>query len=88
MNIQHALLRAALFASVPIATYAQTQAVYLEAEDVVHCTLGSTMSIGNDGAIGYVTTTKDDTGAPTDANRAEKVASCSVTFPEAGNYEL
>ena len=56
-----ALLRACLFASVPIATFAQTEPVIFEAEDLTIATLGSTMTIGSDGTTTYVTTTLNDT---------------------------
>jgi len=82
-----ALLRAVLLASVPVATYAQTQAVYLEAEDPA-AVLGSAMLVGTDGTTGYVETSIDNTAAPSADNAAEKVNTYTITFPEAGSYEL
>lgn len=86
-----ALLRACLFAAMPLAAihqaHAQTQAIYLEAEadDAV---LGSAMQEGTDGTTVYIETTIDNVAAPSAENAAEKVNTYTVTFPEPGNYEL
>jgi endo-1,4-beta-xylanase len=76
-----ALLRACLFASVPIATFAQTEPVIIEAESG---TFGANLTTGAVDGATYVTTTLNDTAVPT----AGRIASYTVTFPGAGNYEL
>jgi len=88
MKSSIALLRACLLASVPIVTFAQTEPVIVQAEDP-GAVLGTTMSIASD-ATGttYVTTTLNDTSAPSAANFSQKVGTYTVKFPEPGNYEL
>jgi len=49
-------------------------------------TLGADWSTGNDAGIGYITITSD--GAGSNPGSAARVATYSVTFPEAGSYEL
>jgi endo-1,4-beta-xylanase len=83
-----ALLRACLFAPIPIVSFAQTEPVIIQAEDPT-AVLGTTMSVGTD-ATGttYVTTTLNETNAPSAATFAQKVGTYTVTFPAPGNYEL
>jgi len=76
-----ALLRACLLASVPIATYAQTEPVIIEAESG---TLGANLTTGTLDGTNYVTTTLNGTTPPT----AGRIATYTVVFPAAGNYEL
>jgi endo-1,4-beta-xylanase len=76
-----ALLRACLFASVSVNAVAQTEPVIVEAESG---TLGANLATGVDGAVNFVTTTLNGTTPPT----AGRIASHTVTFPAAGNYEL
>lgn len=76
-----ALLRALLLASVPIGAVAQTQPVIIEAETG---TFGENLVIGTAGDVTYVTTNLNGTTPPT----AGRIATYSVTFPAAGNYEL
>jgi len=76
-----ALLRACLFASVPIATFAQTEPVIVEAESG---TLGANLATGALDGANYVTTTLNGTTPPT----AGRIATYTVNFPVAGNYEL
>jgi endo-1,4-beta-xylanase len=76
-----ALLRACLLACIPIASYAQTEPVIVEAESGV---LGANLATNVDGAVTFVTTTVNRTTPPT----APHIATYSVTFPAAGNYEL
>lgn len=77
-------LRQALMAVpllMPFASHAQTEPVIIEAESG---TLGENLTTGSlDGAT-YVTTTLNGTTPPT----AGRIASYTVTFPAAGNYEL
>ncbi|MEO8019137.1 MAG: endo-1,4-beta-xylanase [Pseudomonadota bacterium] len=76
-----ALLRACLFVALPASAIAQTEPVIIEAESG---TLGANLTTGTlDGAT-YVTTTVNRTTPPT----APHIATYSVTFPVAGNYEL
>jgi len=76
-----ALMRACLFAFVPLGAYAQTEPIIVEAENG---SLGASLATGAlDGAT-YVTTTLNGTTPPT----ADRIATYSVTFPAAGNYEL
>jgi endo-1,4-beta-xylanase len=70
-----------LFALVPITTYAQTEPVIVEAESG---TLGTSLTTGTLNGVDYVTTTVNATTSPT----ADRIATYSVTFPAAGNYEL
>jgi endo-1,4-beta-xylanase len=86
-GMRRALLRACLFASVPIATFAQTEPVIVQAEDPT-AILGTTMTVGSDGTATYVTTTLNDTNPPSATTASQKVASYTVTFPAPGNYEL
>ena len=86
-GMRSALLRACLFASVPIATFAQTEPVIVQAEDPT-AILGTTMTVGSDGTATYVTTTLNDTNPPSATTASQKVASYTVTFPAPGNYEL
>jgi endo-1,4-beta-xylanase len=74
-------LRACLFAFVPIITFAQTEPVIVEAENG---TLGASLATASLNGVDYVTTTVNGTTAPT----ADRIASYSVTFPAAGDYEL
>jgi endo-1,4-beta-xylanase len=76
-----ALLRACLLASVPIATFAQTEPVIIEAESG---TLGANLTTGTLDGSNYVTTTLNGTTPPT----AGRIATYTVVFPAAGNYEL
>ena len=76
---RRALLAAALL--VPIVAYAQTEPVIFEAESG---TLGANLTTGTLADATYVTTTLNGTTAPT----AARIASYTVTFPAAGNYEL
>jgi endo-1,4-beta-xylanase len=84
-TFRRALLRACLFAAVPIATFAQTNPVIIEAEsgvvDPAFYTSGTL-----DGA-NYITITQDSPafGPPTAAGGA---VIYTVNFPAAGNYEL
>lgn len=81
MKIQHALVRACLLASVPIATFAQAP-VIVEAENAN--VLGSSLSVGTQGDVTYITGVNGTTPPTT----PERVASWNVTFPAAGNYDL
>jgi endo-1,4-beta-xylanase len=76
-----ALLRACLFTSIPITAFAQTEPVVFEAESG---SLGANIATGIDGAVTFVTTTVNRTTPPS----APHIATYSVTFPAAGNYEL
>jgi endo-1,4-beta-xylanase len=76
-----ALLRACLLAFVSTATYAQTEPVIIEAEAG---TLGSNLTTGVLDGTTYVTTTLNDTAAPATG----RIATYTVNFPAAGNYEL
>jgi endo-1,4-beta-xylanase len=78
---RNALLRACLIACVPVTALAQTEAVIIEAESG---TLGANLAMGTQGSVNYVTTTVNRTTPPT----AEHIATYSVIFPAAGNYEL
>jgi endo-1,4-beta-xylanase len=80
-TLKGALLRACLFASLPAAALAQTAPVIVEAESG---TLGSSLTTGSISGATYVTTTVNGTTPPT----ADRIATYSVTFPAAGNYEL
>jgi endo-1,4-beta-xylanase len=72
---------ACLFASVPMTTFAQTEPVVLEAEAGA---LGSNLTTGTLEGATYVTTTANRTTPPAVAD----IATHSVTFPAAGNWEL
>jgi endo-1,4-beta-xylanase len=76
-----ALLRACLFASLPIASFAQTEPVIVETETG---TLGANLTTGTQDGATYVTTTASRTTPPT----APDIATYSITFPAAGDYEL
>jgi endo-1,4-beta-xylanase len=76
-----ALLRACLLASIPIASFAQTEPVVFEAESG---TLGANLTTGVSGAATYVTTTVNRTTPPS----VPHIATYSVTFPSGGNWEL
>ena len=76
-----ALLRAYLFAFVPIAAFAQTEPVIIEAESG---TLGADLATNVLDGTAYVTTTLNDTTPPT----AGRIATYTVNFPAAGSYEL
>ena len=76
-----ALLRACLFASVSINAFAQTEPVIVEAEGG---TLGANLATNTLNGVTYITTTVNRTTPPT----APHIATYSVTFPAAGNYEL
>jgi endo-1,4-beta-xylanase len=76
-----ALLRACLFASIPIATFAQTEPVVVEAESG---TLGVNLTTGAVGGATYVTTTANRTTPPAVAD----IATYTVAFPAPGNWEL
>lgn len=76
-----ALVRACLFASIPITSLAQTEPVIVEAESGM---LGANIATGVDGAVTFITTTVNRTTPPT----APHIATYTVTFPGAGNYEL
>jgi len=80
-----ALLRACLLASVPIATYAQTEPVIVEAESGTF-TSPSQLSTATLGGVTYITIASTIGGGspPT----ADRTALYTVTFPRAGNYEL
>ena len=84
MKISNALLRACLFASVPIATFAQAP-VIVEAESG---TLGSSLSIGTATDITYITGVNDTVPPSNPAAIPGRIASYNVTFPAAGNYDL
>ncbi len=79
-----ALMRACLFASVPIATFAQAPVV-VEAESG---TLGSALSIGTAGDITYITGVNDTVPPNNAAAVPGRIASYNITFPSAGNYDL
>ena len=90
MKRSNALWRACLIASVPIAAFAQTEPVIVEAEDP-NATRGTTMIIGTDGPVTFVETSLDDTNppaAPGTGNYPQKVGIYTITFPAPGNYEL
>jgi GH35 family endo-1,4-beta-xylanase len=76
-----ALLRACLLASIPITSFAQTEPVIVEAESG---TLGENLVPGTADTVNYVTTNLNGTTPPT----AGRIATYTVTFPAAGNYEL
>jgi endo-1,4-beta-xylanase len=81
MKISNALARACLLLSVSVGAFAQTEPVIVEAESG---TLGANLTTGTAGGVNYVTTTVNDTTLPTEP----RIATYSVTFPSAGNYEL
>ena len=76
-----ALLRACLLASIPIASFAQTEPVIIEAESG---TLGANLATGVSGTTTYVTTTVNRTTPPS----VPHIGTYSVTFPAGGNWEL
>jgi endo-1,4-beta-xylanase len=76
-----ALLRACLTTFIPIASYAQTEPVIIEAESG---TLGANIATAVDGAVTFVTTTANRTTSPS----APHIGTYSVTFPASGNWEL
>jgi endo-1,4-beta-xylanase len=76
-----ALLRACLFASLPMSALAQAP-VIVEAEDAN--VLGTSLSVATLGAVTYITGVNGTTPPAT----PERVASYEVTFPSAGNYDL
>ncbi len=76
-----ALLRAWIFASLPMSALAQAP-VIVEAENAN--VLGASLSIGTLGSVTYITGLNGTTPPTT----PERVASYNVTFPSAGNYDL
>ena len=76
-----ALLRACLFASLPLTAMAQAP-VIVEAEDAT--ILGSSLSIGELNGNTYITGLNGTTPPAT----PERVASWDIAFPAAGNYDL
>jgi endo-1,4-beta-xylanase len=76
-----ALVRACLVTTMPIAAWAQTQPVIIEAEAG---TLGANLAINTLEGATYVATTVNRTTPPA----APDIGTYSVTFPAAGNYEL
>ena len=76
-----ALLRACLLACLPLSAVAQTEPVIVEAESGV---LGANLATNVDGAVTFITTTANRTTPPT----APHIATYTITFPAAGNYEL
>ena len=72
---------ACLFASVPIASFAQTEPVVFETETGA---LGANLTTGTLNGTTYVTTTANRTTAPA----VPDIGTYSVTFPAAGNWEL
>jgi len=83
MKLHHALLRACLLASIPIAGLAANEPLIVEAENG---TLGANLTTGNDATnnVNYITTTLNDGATPTPG----RTATYTVTFPAAGNYAL
>ena len=78
-----ALLRACLFASVPIVTFAQSP-VIVEAESQPE-TRGANLTTATDATgVSYITTTENSAINPTPA----RTATWRVDFPAAGNYAL
>jgi endo-1,4-beta-xylanase len=78
-----ALLRACLFASVPIVTFAQSP-VIVEAESQPE-TRGASLTTATDtGGVTYITTTENSPATPTPA----RTATWRVDFPAAGSYAL
>jgi endo-1,4-beta-xylanase len=78
-----ALLRACLLAFIPIATFAQTEPVIVEAETGT-LDAATVLTTGVAGDVTYVTTTLNATDTPL----APRISTLTVTFPAAGNYEL
>src|SRR6187402_1327147 len=76
-----ALLRACLLASIPIASFAQTEPVIVEAESG---TLGASLSTGVSGTTTYVFGASNRTTPPS----VPFIGTYSVTFPAGGNWEL
>ena len=83
-GMRSALLRVGLLAFVPIATFAQTEPVIVQAEDPA-AMRGTTMAIGTD-ATGttYVTTTLNDTNPPSATTASQKVAQLHGHLPGTG----
>ena len=78
-NLQ-TLLFIALF---PLAVFASNEPVVLEAEKAV---LGADFAQGSDGTVSYVyPKTNNATSSP---GTSDKVLTFTITFPEAGSYEL
>lgn len=79
-----ALLSASLLAAVPLAAFAQTEPVIVEAESG---TLGPSVTTGTLGDATYVTAAVNVTTGPTGATDP-RVSSYQITFPAAGDYDL
>src|SRR5688572_21619368 len=78
-----ALLRACLLAFAPMAAFAQTEPVIVEAETGT-LDAATVLTTGTAGDVTYVTTTSNATDTPL----APRISTITVTFPAAGNYEL
>ncbi len=79
-----ALLRACLFASLPLTALAQAP-VIVEAESG---TLGSALSIGTQDGNTYITGLNDTVPPSNPAAVPGRIASYDINFPAAGSYEL
>jgi endo-1,4-beta-xylanase len=75
------LVLACLLMTLPIASYAQTEPVIVEAESAA---LGASLSTGTSGTTTYVFGSENRTTAPS----VPFIATHSITFPASGNWEL